>query len=117
MDERVSVAEYLEVDPAERAVDGGARTLDGGREQVGVRQELHTRSTRHRRQRRDGRVLAQEDAVAREELHVAHHREPARQFSEHRRVLAPMRCADAIISPVHVSNLPTGRTDRRARRW
>lgn len=84
-----------------RGIRVAAGALEGRGEQVGVGQELDSLGSRQVGERRRGRVLAEQNAVSGEELHVADHGVSASQLGQHRGVLAAGSRADPIVAPVH----------------
>ncbi len=98
---RISVPENIDVDATKRGVQSAARPLHRGREQIHVGKKLHPLLARELRQRLRGRVAARQHSLTGQELHVAHHREPARQLGQNSRVLAAQSGTNTIVAPIH----------------
>jgi hypothetical protein len=88
MDERIRVAQNVDVYPPESRIIRPARCFHSGGQQVDVREEPHPFRSGHLCQRCRGGVFAQEDAVTGQKLHIADDRVSTPQFFQHGRILS-----------------------------
>lgn len=85
-----------------------AGVLDGGGEEIGVREELDAVPARHLSESLRVQILGEQDAVTGEELNIADHGVAAFELRQNGRVLSPCRRADAVITPIHAVDATGG---------
>ncbi len=89
MQERIGVAQDLQVDPAKGSVDMSAGRLDRLPENVQARQKVAATGGCEVAELPHADLVHQQDAVAGQPLHLTDHGEGLRQPRHHGRVLAP----------------------------
>ncbi|GGX97880.1 hypothetical protein GCM10010510_49210 [Streptomyces anandii JCM 4720] len=110
MQERVRVAQDLQVDPPEIRVQPPAGPLDRLSEPVHVGQEGQPLGSRQLGQPLNTGLVHEQHRIAGQELHITDHREAGVQPPHHGRILTSQSRADPVRPPVtdHEPTLPTG---------